>query len=158
MLMRPEGYGNISRQYNFGRRGSSVTRNCFRSSQIRCHLASISRNGYRSLAIIGPEFYILSRQEQEPPRAPSGLASARAGVEGEIPGWGRGTGRTSPAPTLGSYCLIPSSPRASFASVTESACLPSLCSASALSSLDAAFLTLSLLASIFAAASRPCLM
>src|SRR5712691_2550111 len=115
MLMRPEGYGNISRQYNFGRRGSSVTRNCFRSSQIRCHLASISRNGYRSLAIIGPEFYILSRQEQEPPRAPSGLASARAGVEGEIPGGGRGSERMSywadePRPHPGKLLLDPEQP------------------------------------------------
>src|SRR5437879_11998823 len=113
--------------------------------------------------IIGPEFYILSRQEQEPPRAPPGLASTRGGVEGGIPGWGGARSdcrpeRTSRAPTLGSYCLIPSSPRASFASVTESACLPSLCSASPLPSLDAAFFTLSLLASIFASASCPCLM
>src|SRR5438093_10415807 len=97
--MRAEGYGNISRQQNFGPRGSSVTRIFFRSSQIRCHLASISWNGYRSLVIIGPEFYILSRQEQEPPRAPPGLASTRGGVEGGIPGWGGVlSGRAAPPP------------------------------------------------------------
>src|SRR2546426_2989980 len=44
--------------------------------------------------------YMVSRQEQDAPRTPRGR----------------------------DYCFTPSSPRASFASFTESACFPSLCS------------------------------
>src|SRR2546422_10658872 len=68
-----------------------------------------------------------------------------------------GGGAESPTPSRDGYFFTPSRSRASFACFTESACFPSLCSASALSSIDTAFFTLSLFASIVAAASRPCL-
>jgi hypothetical protein len=42
----PEGYGNISRTYFFGRDGSSVTESCPESAHILCHFGSMARGSY----------------------------------------------------------------------------------------------------------------
>src|SRR2546423_12027119 len=95
--------------------------------------------------MITTKFYIVRRHRQEA----SGLWQALARLRRHA------RERLHRGPD--DYFLTPSAASASFASATDSACFPSLWSPSALSSMAVAFFTFSSFASIFAAASRPCL-